>query len=107
MKCCIMQHFNRFYTVCKGKNYLQTKDSNIFSKLQRDTPEICTIDPSKHSELNKKEKFISIQRVKKESFPLSLYIQLDSGVEDSNQQQQILMCILSAGSSLGIYNKNK
>ena len=64
------------------------------------------MDPPKLSESNKKENSISIQRIKKESFPLSLYIQLDSGVEDSNQQQQILMCILLAGSSLGIYNKN-
>ena len=30
MKCCIMGHFIRVYTVCKGKKDLQTKKYNIF-----------------------------------------------------------------------------
>ena len=33
MKCSIMLHFIRVYTVCKGKKYLQTKEYNIFWKL--------------------------------------------------------------------------
>ena len=30
MKCSKMLHFNRVYTVCKGKKDIQTKEYNIF-----------------------------------------------------------------------------
>ena len=33
MKCSIMLHFIRVYTVCKGKKVLRTKEYNIFLKL--------------------------------------------------------------------------
>ena len=33
MKCSIMLHFIRVYTVCKGEKDLQTKECNIFRKL--------------------------------------------------------------------------
>ena len=33
MKCSIMLHFIRVYTVCKGKKDLETKEYNIFLKL--------------------------------------------------------------------------
>ena len=38
MKCSIMLHFIRVFTVCKGKKDLQTKEYNIFVKIITDTP---------------------------------------------------------------------
>ena len=32
MKCCIMRHFIRVYTVCKGKKDFQTKNTIVFEK---------------------------------------------------------------------------
>ena len=38
MKCSIMLHFIRVYTVCNGKNDLQTKEYTIFFENDNLTP---------------------------------------------------------------------
>ena len=70
MKCSIMLHFIRVYTVCKGKKDLQTKEYNIFvlkiiiwhpRKVQWTIPTLLYIS-------NQKEEYISIHRVKGEPY---------------------------------------
>ena len=60
MKCSIMLHFIRVYTVCYGKKDLQTK-KQYFSKIITWHPEIFTMDNPKFIVSNQKEKSISIQ----------------------------------------------
>ena len=60
MKCKIMLHFIRVYTVCKGKKDLQTKEYNIFFKIITGQPQICTMDYPKLIVSNQKEESISI-----------------------------------------------
>ena len=66
MKCSILLHFIRVYSVCKGYKVLQTKEYNIFENYKL-TPldKICTMDYLKFTVSNQKDKSISIQRVKK------------------------------------------
>ena len=67
MKCSIMLHFIRVFTVFKGKKYRQAKECDIFENYYL-TPlytNVCTTDCPKFNVSNQKEKSISIQRVKK------------------------------------------
>ena len=66
MKCSILLHFIRVYSVCKGYKVLQTKEYNIFENYKL-TPldKICTMDYPKFTVSNQKDKSISIKRVKK------------------------------------------
>ena len=52
MKCSIMQHFIRVYTVCKGKKDLQTKEYNNFENynltpldMQNELSQVYCIKP--------------------------------------------------------------
>ena len=67
MKCSIMLHFIRVYTVCKGKKHLQTKKIQYFLKIITWHPKICTMDYPKFIASNKKGESISLQWVKKGS----------------------------------------
>ena len=56
MKCRIMLHFIRVYTVCRDKNDLQRKKHNIF--LQNYNPSIYTMDHPKFIVSNQTEESI-------------------------------------------------
>ena len=62
MKCSILLHFIWVYTVCKGKNDLQTNKYNIFFQNYK----LITLEKYNglsHIALNQKEESIGIQRV--------------------------------------------
>ena len=61
MKCSIMLHFIRVYTVCKGKKDLQTKENNIFGKLYPGSPRCLNGLPQVYVSNQKKES-ISVQK---------------------------------------------
>ena len=63
MKCSIMLHFIRVYTVCKGEKDIQTKEYDTL-KIITLHPFIFTMDYPKVIASNQKEESISIQRVK-------------------------------------------
>ena len=62
MKCHIMQHFIRVYSVCKGKKS-SDKIIQYFLKTITRHPWICTIDYPKFIISNKNEETMSIQRI--------------------------------------------
>ena len=71
MKCRMMQHFTRVYTVCKAKKDLQTKEYNIFFNCNL-TPQdmyngvsqvYCMLNKLFVFVSNQNEEFISIQGV--------------------------------------------
>ena len=62
MKCSIMLHFIRVYTVCKGKSDPLTKEYNICENYNL-TPLDIFMDHPKCIVSNQKEESTSIQRV--------------------------------------------
>ena len=63
MKCSIMLHFIRVYTVCKGKKDLQIKEQIFFEKYNLTALDMYN-GLSQVYCINQKEESISIQRVK-------------------------------------------
>ena len=63
MKCCIMRHFIRVYTVCQAKNSLQRKKYNFYLEIIACDPMIYTMDHPKFIVLYQKEESISAKRV--------------------------------------------
>ena len=59
MKCGIMRHFIKVYTICKDKNVLQRKKYNFYMEIITCDPSIYTMDHAKFIVPNKKKEFNS------------------------------------------------